>query len=64
MKIKRRARTEHALNEAFASCFVVILIRRIKSHYVVVRFLDMDLLSGSAGVGMDLDSWIYLIHWF
>ncbi|KAJ0717075.1 hypothetical protein HanPI659440_Chr13g0519561 [Helianthus annuus] len=35
MKIKRRARTEHALNEASASCFVVILIRRIKSHYVV-----------------------------
>ncbi|KAF5783326.1 hypothetical protein HanXRQr2_Chr11g0506611 [Helianthus annuus] len=25
----------------------------------VVRFLDMDLLSGSAGVVMDRGSWIY-----
>ncbi|KAF5776392.1 hypothetical protein HanXRQr2_Chr12g0523751 [Helianthus annuus] len=34
--------------------------------HLVVRLLDMDLLSGSAGVVMDRGSWtnIYLIHWF
>uniref|UniRef100_A0A251SZ91 Uncharacterized protein n=1 Tax=Helianthus annuus TaxID=4232 RepID=A0A251SZ91_HELAN len=41
-------------------------VNYLPSKAKVVRLLDMDLLSGSAGVVMDRGSWtnIYLIHWF